>query len=91
MTQCDYLHEAWGPHEGCKEFMDEPETFRCQNPAAMVHTTVTEGPDFPDYKWTKWVENLAACEEHPVDFEEFSGYFGAPTLLYSLPLNGDEF
>jgi hypothetical protein len=88
-TQCDFQHEVWGPHEGCKEFMDEPETFRCQNNATMIHTLTEAGPDYPDYRWVTWVTPLAACDEHPFDPDPALAYC-APTLLYSLPINGDE-
>lgn len=27
--RCEITHEAWGPHEGCREFMAEPDVFPC--------------------------------------------------------------
>lgn len=33
---CSYEYELWGPHEGCKEFMTEPEALiHCDTPPAF--------------------------------------------------------
>jgi hypothetical protein len=92
MQTCDYVHEAWGPNEGCKEFMDEPETFPCTNPAAVIHTVFSEGPDWPDYRFIREISTIAACDEHPVDLDD---EFNPPPYgfvhLFSTPINGDEF
>lgn len=89
MPQCDYVHEAWGPHEGCKEFMDEPETWPCPNQATVQHTFQTEGPDWPDYRYVKVVSTVFACDEHP--FAEDEDSYWPYTDLGKLPINGDEF
>lgn len=32
--QCEIVHEAWGPHEGCREYMTGPEAvIRCSSPS----------------------------------------------------------
>jgi hypothetical protein len=90
MTQCDYVHEIWGPHEGCKEFMDEPETFPCTNDAATAVTTFWEGPDYPDYRFVRIISTEFFCAEHPLD-DEFLGAPYGPTLISIMPIDGSEF
>ena len=44
--QCEFYWEAWGPHPGCKEFMQEPEAIiQCADPAAYVVVGEQHGPD----------------------------------------------
>jgi hypothetical protein len=33
---CEAMFEAWGPHEGCREFMDRPDTWGCDKPATHI-------------------------------------------------------
>lgn len=56
---CDYEHDLWGPHDGCKEFMTEPEaTVRCDEPATTKYIIVTHTP------WGDEEDVMFACEAH---------------------------
>lgn len=55
---CEHVHEVWGPHEGCREFMTEPETFRCQELAK--HWLAVKNFD----QQGSWVESVNVCSEH---------------------------
>lgn len=35
-VRCFKVHEVWGPHDGCREFMARPDTFLCRQPATHV-------------------------------------------------------
>lgn len=59
--KCDYEHELWGPHEGCREFMDGPEAIiPCNNDATRVFH-VTDHTPFGDED-----EDVYACDEHDI-------------------------
>ena len=92
MPKCDFVHEAWGPHEGCKEFMDEPETFPCTNDAAVRYTTFWEGPDYPDYRFIREISTTHACAEHTWDdvHDMYPPPYG-PEVLFTEALDGSEF
>jgi hypothetical protein len=58
-VRCDAVHEMWGPHEGCREFMTEPEAIvRCDGP--VTHYAVIEHGS-PSGAYVE-AENL--CEQH---------------------------
>lgn len=51
---CGFIHYAWGPHEGCAEFMDAPDWFLCDNPGttwvmAGGSQEAQVGPDWDHY------------------------------------------
>ena len=56
-TNCGIIIEAWGPHPGCAEFMDEPDQFRC-GVAADVQFVLN------DLVWDGGPYTLNACREH---------------------------
>ena len=35
---CEHVDQAWGPHEGCREFMSEPDEIPCGEPATRLLT-----------------------------------------------------
>lgn len=60
---CMFEVEAWGPHPGCAEFMDEVETWTCEAPADVIHIVEEVGmpeADDPD----RVVTVLTLCREH---------------------------
>ena len=65
IPQCDFLWEIWGPHPGCKEFMDAPEMIvQCHVPAGYV----IQGEDVDQEGVTE--RTLHACGEHLGDLAE---------------------
>lgn len=70
-VQCDVVHEVWGPNEGCKEFMDVPEGFRCSNPAAHVMAFESRNPAFPGVNVVYFCEPCYQHEDlHPDPHEK---------------------
>ena len=59
--KCEWVHEAWGPHLGCAEFMTEPERFECQADTTHYVVLKQHGPEGP------WVEAHNFCGEHYVE------------------------
>ena len=54
MMTCQAVEEMWGPHEGCREFMDEPEAVVfCGEPAVAIESW----GDHPD-------DQVAVCSKH---------------------------
>jgi hypothetical protein len=53
--RCFHVFEAWGPHEGCREFMTRPDVFVCRQPA----THVVKGNDPYEGRF-----RVLACREH---------------------------
>lgn len=56
---CEFVYEAWGPDEGCREFMDEPDTWTCTDPA--THRVLFETPPAAGYPSA---ETILLCDEH---------------------------
>jgi hypothetical protein len=64
---CDFLHELWGPHEGCREFMTEPEAvLRCGQPAVRLQLVEFASPEGPER------EELHSCAQHSVEEGPFT-------------------
>lgn len=88
MPKCDFVHEAWGPHPGCKEFMTEPETWPCSNEATTVTVSQFSGPSWPDHEWETVIFPTYACAEHL-----YTDDLGDPfctKILYTMPIDGSE-
>lgn len=61
------IHEAWGPHPGCKEFMTEPDTFpvKCDDEARYRVVWTNDFENFRDdgpYDIEIWAELM--CPKH---------------------------
>lgn len=85
--QCEFVHEVWGPHEGCKEFMDTPETFPCTNQATTMTMVHYSGPD-ENYDWVTADFPMHGCHDHPVT-EDYVSY--TDKILWTVPIDGSEF
>ncbi len=56
---CEFEYEAWGPHPGCREFMDGPEAvFPCGEPAVMRFHIICHTPEGDE------PGTLLACATH---------------------------
>lgn len=63
--RCYVEYEAWGPHEGCKEFMDAPDTWACDQPvvALVIATDRQTQRDWDRYgPWTQ--EDIDRSDGH---------------------------
>lgn len=61
---CEYVQEMWGPHEGCREFMTEPEAVVCcTNPATRIYIVEHHVPPVGDVER----EVMYACDEHTIE------------------------
>lgn len=75
--QCGFLLQAWGPHEGCREFMDRPYTFQCPKPS--THVVKLTQPEFRDFWELNGSEHVRECEQHAqmtADAERNDYFFG---------------
>lgn len=59
---CEHQFEAWGPHEGCAEFMVEPETWLCGDRATA--TVVVTEPDVVAQDGSMATWEMTLCEDH---------------------------
>lgn len=77
---CQFTHEAWGPHPGCKEFMDEPEIYQCGQPATGIIVEIDHAP--PIYGGTT-VEIMYVCQEHRWDEGEDDWHWMNSELIFA--------
>jgi hypothetical protein len=70
ITMCEHVDYTWGPHDGCREFMDALEEWPCQSPATHVITYHDDSgmPDPDDESPTVGVQ--ACCLVHAAAWAE---------------------
>jgi hypothetical protein len=70
---CQAIIEVWGPHEGCREFMSEPESFPCGGEAAALLTLSCDGTITTEF----------LCGEHAASTRQTAADQGIEIISYS--------
>lgn len=84
---CEFVHQVWGPHEGCAEFMDEPDTFTCGGPAStrflLYDEMVAAYGEDPFSTWT-------LCPEHATLLRDdlATGNANGTSIVLEAPVDG---
>lgn len=68
---CEFVYEAWGPHPGCAEFMDQPDEFPCGEKATVTFA-------FNDHWYQAMTgedgrDELRYCAKHAAEFRADPG------------------
>ena len=72
-VRCEHVWEAWGPHEGCREFMTEPEAIvQCDEPATVVITGLEFGFEPPHEPVER---RTFSCTHHAADIAKDSMFW----------------